>query len=357
MRVWINFEELRSRLNAEAVLGFYKVEVHRKGVQHTGDCPLPKHTAKQSKGPPFSMNLERGIFQCFGCGAKGNILDFAGLMEGADLKDGKAVREVAVKLQQQFFPDGASTQKNHKQGTRQAQRPTAVAQPEQEQQEFSETTRRQPSNNVVVNAPLDFELQGLDAVHPFLADTFSPETIKHFGLGYCSRGLLKSKIAIPVRDLTGHTVGYVGREPNEENVSEKNPRYRFPPDRDRDGVTYQFEPGRILYNAVTLSKPADELILVDDFDSAWWLHELGRTNVVATMSPECSEEQAHLLVQLLSPRGRLWILPRGGKEGEWLANFVLLRVSAHRFTRWLRVEADKAPYEVPANVLNSMFTV
>jgi DNA primase len=42
---------------------------------------------------------------------------------------------------------------------------------------------------VIVNASLDFELKGLDATHPYLLGRgFTPETIKHFGLGFCSRG-------------------------------------------------------------------------------------------------------------------------------------------------------------------------
>src|SRR6185369_17417102 len=98
MRVWINFKELRQKLLFEEVLRHYKVEVKRKGDQHQGFCPLPNHGGA-GNSPSFSANLERGIFHCFGCGAKGNVLEFAALMSGADPRDGNALRKVAVELQ------------------------------------------------------------------------------------------------------------------------------------------------------------------------------------------------------------------------------------------------------------------
>jgi DNA primase len=43
-------------------------------------CPQPNHQGKKNS-PSFPANLEKGIFQCFGCGAKGNVLEFAAMME------------------------------------------------------------------------------------------------------------------------------------------------------------------------------------------------------------------------------------------------------------------------------------
>jgi hypothetical protein len=89
---WIDFKALRAKLDFEQVLKHYSVEIKRKGSQHHGYCPLPNHNGKKNSAS-FSANLERGIFQCFGCGAKGNVLDFAALMENVDPKAGPALRE------------------------------------------------------------------------------------------------------------------------------------------------------------------------------------------------------------------------------------------------------------------------
>ena len=69
MTTWIDFKALRAKLDFEQVLRHYGIEVKRKGNQHHGYCPLPNHNGKKNS-PSFSANLDRGIFQCFGCGAK-----------------------------------------------------------------------------------------------------------------------------------------------------------------------------------------------------------------------------------------------------------------------------------------------
>src|ERR1041384_6246442 len=121
---WIDFKALRAKLDFEQVLRLYGVEVKRKGKQHHGFCPLPNHSGKRNS-PSFSANLERGIFQCFGCGSKGNVLEFAGLMEKVDLKDGAALREVAVKLQQRFCPElGNSPQETKSAPPEKSEKPT-----------------------------------------------------------------------------------------------------------------------------------------------------------------------------------------------------------------------------------------
>jgi DNA primase len=169
MKTWIDFKGLRKKLDFEQVLRHYGVEVKRKGNQHQGFCPLPNHQGKKNS-PSFSANLERGIFQCFGCGAKGNVLEFAAMMEKADPKDGAALHKVAGELQKRFCPElGTSTET----------KPPATK---------PEKAEPKSDLSAVVNAPLDFELKGLDRKHPYLLNRgFSQETIDHFDLGFCSR--------------------------------------------------------------------------------------------------------------------------------------------------------------------------
>lgn len=180
---WIDFKTLRERLDFAAVLQHYGVEVKRKGDQHHGFCPLPGHEGKRNS-PSFSANLTRGIFQCFGCKAKGNVLEFAALMEKIDPKDGTALREVAMRLQQRFCPEPENNPPP-------AKSPVPPKKPEPKDEK-----------PVIVNPPLDFELKGLSPEHPYLLGRgFTPQTIERFGLGYCGRGLLKSRIAIPLSPM------------------------------------------------------------------------------------------------------------------------------------------------------------
>lgn len=336
MRIWINFKELRARLSFEDVLRHYGVEIKRKGAQHQGFCPLPNHNGSRSS-PSFSANLERGIFHCFGCGAKGNVLEFAALMQGVDVNDGDALRSVAVELQQRFFPEGASTRK--KPGT-----PASKPEPK--------------STPVVVNVPLDFELKDLDAGHPYLsARGFTRDTMRFFGVGFCSRGLLKDRIAIPLHDGDGKLLGYAGRVIDDALVSEDNPRYRLPSRRERNGTVYEFRKTLFLYNGFRIKAPCDDLIVVEGFPSVWWLCQHGLPHVVATMGSECSEAQVELIVSSVKPSGRVWLLTDGDKAGERFAETLLREVSPHRFVRWIRLGEGRQPTDMTAPQLKACFTL
>ena len=239
---WIDFKELRAKLTFEQVLRHYQVEVRRKGNQHHGFCPLPKHNEKKNS-PSFSANLEKGIFQCFGCGAKGNLLEFAAMMQDVDPKDGPAFREVAGELQKRFCPELGNNQAKEKPVKK-------VAKPE-------------PNGlPVIVNAPLGFDLKGLNREHPYLLNRgFSQDTIDYFGLGFCSRGMLKDRIAIPLNLQTGELVGYGGRVVDDSTINEDNPRYRFPGARERDGKILEFRKTLFLYNGFRIKGPVDDLIV------------------------------------------------------------------------------------------------
>src|ERR1700733_2338795 len=294
---WIDFKALRAHLDFAQVMEHYGVEVKRKGEQHMGYCPLPNHNGKRNS-PSFSANLKKGIFQCFGCGAKGNILDFAALMEKSDPKDGTALREVAGKLQHRFCPEmGEGSGKPEKPV------PPKKAEPKDERP-------------VVVNPPLDFELKGLDAEHPYLLGRgFTPETIRHFGLGYCGRGLLKTRVAIPLHDADGKLAGYAGRVVDDSTITEDNPRYRFPGKREKAGTVFEFRKTLFLYNGFRIKAPVDDLIVVEGFTSVWWLNQNKLPPAVATMGADCSEKQAELIVSLVKPGGRVWMMPDGNQTG------------------------------------------
>lgn len=335
MPAWVDFKELRSRLSFEAVLQKYGVEIKRKGDQHMGYCPLPNHKGVRNS-VSFSANLVRGIFHCFGCGAKGNLLDFAVLMEKGDPSDKETIRDVALKLQKDFLGVESA-----------AEAPKKKPEP-----------KPRPDLPVVVNAPLDFELKGLDPHHPYLAGRgLTLETSIHFGLGFCSRGLLKDRIAIRLDDAEGKLVGYAGRVVDDAAVTEDNPRYRFPGARERDGKIFEFRKALFLYNGFRQKGPLDDLVVVEGFSSVWWLHQNGLPHVVATMGADCSDEQAALIVSLVKPSGRVWILSDGDPAGDRFAKAALAGVARNRFVRWVRLGEGKQPTDLSDEELKHCLTI
>src|SRR5579871_5308155 len=141
---WVDFRELREKLDFREVLRHYGVEIKAGNkVQHHGPCPLPLHQG-QRRGTSFSAQLDRGIWKCFGCGAQGNILDFACRMENYDPTKPEDIRRTALLLSQRY---GIESPK-----PKPVQRKPVVPAKQQ----------------VLVNAPLDFSLKDLDADHPYL---------------------------------------------------------------------------------------------------------------------------------------------------------------------------------------------
>lgn len=334
MRVWINFAELRKKLNFEDVLRHYKVEIKRKGAQHQGFCPLPGHSGKKNS-PSFSANLERGIFKCFGCGAQGNQLEFAALMTGVNPDDGDALRSVAVELQQRFFPEGASTRKKPRVET---------------------VTAAPVATPVRTNEPLDFELKDLDAGHPYLAGRgFTREIAHHFGIGVCSRGILAGRLAIPLHDANGRLLGYAGRVIDDGAITEENPRYRFPSRRERNGIVYEFRKSLFVYNGHRFKERNEDLIVVEGFPSVWWLTQHGFGRVVATMGAECSDEQAELIASMVPPDGHVWVIPDGDKAGERYAQSILAQISPHRFVRWVKLDDGQQPTDLSKDEFKARF--
>jgi DNA primase len=323
---WIDFKQLRSQLYPLSVLRQYNVKITVKGERATGFCPLSTHQG-QRRSPSFSMNLERGIWQCFGCHAKGNVLDFAARMEGFNPDNPKELRQAALKIVDVFkFGHGTSPGPTSQTASRPSGAPT-------------------PSGkSVVVNAPIDFELRTLDPDHPYLKERgFTPETIRHFGLGFCNRGRLRGRLAIPLHDPQGRLVGYAGRITQDKLISETCPKYLFLGGRERDGTMLEFRKSLLLYNTHRVNGPVDHLFIVEGFPSTWWLWQAQYRNVVALMGSSCSEEQAKLIVDLVKPDGKVWLMPDGNESGVRCAESLMFHVSPHRFCRWVRLGENEQP--------------
>lgn len=339
MGQWINFRELRKQVDFETVMRFYGIEVKRKKQdQHLGFCPLPGHKGKKNSAS-FSVNLAKGIFQCFGCGATGNVLDFVCRMEGLSPSNPQEVRKAAILIQEQIMA-GSTPAPEPKKGADKPKTKTPAA-----------------ASAVLINAPLDFQLKGLDPTHPYLRERgWSDETIERFGLGYCARGLMQERIVFPIHNSTGKLVGYAGRVVDDAAISEENPKYRFPGERERDGVTLEFRKSLLLYNHHRIATPVADLVVVEGFASVCHLYQHEHANVVAVMGASCSDEQAEMIVELvIQEGGRVWILTDGDDAGERCATDILTKVSPHRFCRWVKLDDGVQPTDLSALQLSFLF--
>jgi len=354
---WIDFKKLRERLDFRAVLRHYGVELKPKGRdQLSGFCPLPGHNG-QRRSPSFGVNLARRIFHCFGCQRGGNALEFCCLMEGKSPANRHDLREVAATVQDRFGL-GDSDRPPAREGDRSARpRSPSHPRPSPPPPESDDTANERTTERVstrpatIVNAPLDFELKGLDPHHPYLRERgFSDATIAHFGLGFCNRGLMRGRVVIPLKNSEGKRIGYAGRFTRDDQVCEAVPKYLFPGDRERNGAVLSFRKSVFLYNGHAIEAPVRDLYVVEGFASVWWLHQCGFHDSVALMGSSCSPEQAELIRALVHPAGRVWLMPDSGVAGERCADSLLRQVAPHRLTRWVKLDAGQPTDLSPADL-------
>ncbi len=79
--------EIRQRASMIEVVSDF-VSLKKTGKNHLGLCPF-----HSERTPSFTVNEEKGIFHCFGCGAGGNVFNF--LMRASQMSFPEAVRAMA----------------------------------------------------------------------------------------------------------------------------------------------------------------------------------------------------------------------------------------------------------------------
>jgi DNA primase len=72
--------KIKERLSIVDVISSY-LSIEKAGKNYKAKCPF-----HNEKTPSFSISEERGIYYCFGCGAKGDIFSFVEKFEGTDFK-------------------------------------------------------------------------------------------------------------------------------------------------------------------------------------------------------------------------------------------------------------------------------
>lgn len=367
---WVDFNDLKKRLSFAAVLDRYAVRLRGTGDQKSGFCPLPDHGGGgdgKKRSPSFSAHLVKKAFHCFGCGARGNPLDFACLMEGRDPDDPAELRKTALELQGDLLGDSGSPANG-------PARPVAARKapgPTKDTPEGENASQGDPGDGDegtggeeeietddkprVVNAPLDFALK-LDPAHPYLPGRgYSAETIGHFGLGFCAKGMMKDRAVAPLHDPDGQLVAYAGRLVDDDAVDADHPKWRFPGSREKGGVAHEFRKSPLLYNAHRVEAPVRTLVVVEGMPSVWWLWQLGVKGAVAVMGSSCSPEQADLIARLTRPDGRVVLVGDGDDGGRRLAADLLPRVAARRWCRSVTLPEGKQPTDLTRDQLRDLW--
>lgn len=156
------------------------------------------------------------------------------------------------------------------------------------------------------NTPFGKELKGLKADVPFLREAgIPPELAKSWGVGWCTRGLLRGRIAFPIRSSAGELMAYAGLSPK---ADAPEGRWKFPSGFQRSLELFGID--RVHQQEAVREQARDRgLVLVEDPLQVLRLTRQDVLGVVSPMGAELSETQIELLLSTaINPGQRLTLL-------------------------------------------------
>ena len=320
--LFIDFKAVKAAVTMEQVFKHYGFleRFKKSGDSLNGPCPIHR-----GENPTqFRVSMSKNIWHCFSkCNRGGNVLDFISRMEDV------SIHAAALKAIEWFGldPDAMSAKAEDEKGARDKTSKTESS----PAQNSTETKSAPDAEANGPNKPLKFRLDKLEGEHPYLTSRgLTKETIVDFGIGYCQKGMMAERIAIPIHNPQGEVVAYAGRFPGRPD--ERTAKYKLPP-----GFRKSLE----IFNIDRAIKESGQqvLVIVEGFFDCMKLHQLGCRKVVALMGSTMSAQQEELIRKHTDRQSRVIIMldeDEAGKAGRddiavRLAKFVFVKV--HTFDK------------------------
>jgi DNA primase len=305
-------EEIRNRINIVDLVSEY-ITLKKAGRNYLGSCPFHKE-----KTPSFTVNAEKQIYHCFGCGEGGNAFSF--LMKINNMTFPEAVRHLAGKLgvplpSWEFTPE------------------------EKSRQDLRESLHR------VNQLAADYYAKTLrsaagSAGRGYLDKRMiKPEIIETFRLGYAPEGWrnlrdhlqrekvplkhaeqagllvsrkdgdyydrFRGRLMFPIEDINGNVIAFGGRI-----IGEGEPKYLNSPE------SSAYVKGRNLYGlarAKNAIRRDDYLIIVEGYFDLLALWNNGIPNVAATLGTALTREHVDLIKRYTGSVAVTFDTDAGGK--------------------------------------------
>jgi DNA primase len=278
-------EEVRDRADIYEVVS-RSVQLKKAGKNFVGLCPFHRE-----KTPSFSVNRDKGIFKCFGCGKGGDVFSF--LMEIEGLSFVEAVRELAER-----YGVRIEARKVSKEGEDKRERLYSINQ--KAERFFVENLKGEQGKSAVAYLKgrgitgeiahlfkIGYARDQWEGLRDHLRREKIPEgLVAESGLlvqgdrGYYDR--FRNRIIFPIRDHRERIVGFGGRV-----IGAGEPKYLNSPE------TSIYKKSEILYG---LDQTREEIrksgyaLVVEGYLDLIALYQNGIQNVVATLGTALTEQ-------------------------------------------------------------------
>ena len=293
-------DEIRNRLDILDVVQS-RVVLKKKGANYWGCCPF-----HGEKTPSFCVNIQKGIFKCFGCGEGGDAISF--LMK----INNQSFMEVIRDLAQQFNIELPETTGNSKQYAEEKQKikdcldktcefynKNLLTLPEAKGAlEYLEN--RGITKEIIEEYKLGYSPKGYFDLQKKLSSNFDKDILIKAGLIVkTEKGDLvdrfRHRIMIPIRDEAGAVIAF-GARAIEVN---QNPKYLNSPD------TILYNKSRILYG-IDIAKDKmledDYVVIMEGYFDVISAQSAGLKNTVASCGTALTVDHVRLIAKYSKSR-------------------------------------------------------
>jgi len=317
---FVDFKAVKAALTMEQVLEHYGLldKFKRSGESLNGPCPIHKG----SNPTQFRVSTTKNIWNCFSeCKHGGNVLDFIAEMEKV------SIHAAALKAIEWFHLDTETMS-----GDSGEERPGEAT--NNEAASAAKPRKPAPAAEMAApNTPLKFRLDKLEREHPYLVKErgLTAGTIVDFGIGFCAKGMMAGRIAIPIHNPEGQVVAYAGRYPGVP--AEDTPKYKLP---------QGFRKSQELFNLDrAIKEPADKpLLIVEGFFDCMKVHQNGWRKVVALMGATMSAAQEELIRKHTVFNSQIIVMLDENEAGRAGRDDIACRLSRHCFVRAYAFEEE-----------------
>tara|TARA_B100000029_G_scaffold198492_1_gene196714 strand:- start:166371 stop:168122 length:1752 start_codon:yes stop_codon:yes gene_type:complete len=307
---------IRSEADIVEVLSGF-VTLKKAGQNYLGLCPF-----HDEKTPSFSVNLQRQIFHCFGCGKGGNVFTF--LMEHENISFIEAVRHLAHHLNI-TIPETNKTSEADSEAES-LSRVTQFAADfyhqtllKSDQKEFVRryTVKRGLAEKVIKRFSLGYAPDGWDRLLKSAAKQgINIEWLTKAGLaktsGNRSYDTFRKRLMFPIQSPSGRVVGFGGRALSDE----EQPKYLNSPE------SLIYRKSQILYGlyqARDIIREKGQVFIVEGYMDLLALNNHGIENVVAICGTALTRDQARLLARYTKQAFLVYDSDQAGIRATWRA--------------------------------------